>query len=91
MRPSTSLLRPFLPGELNHPARNTSAAYRIEYAVDALEVDEKGFGAVMPRRLWPGRLQPEGDEAEQLGLRAAGCERDADTARRLGETPGNLQ
>ena len=50
-----------------------------------------GFGAVMPRRLWPGRLQPEGDEAEQFGLRAAGCKRDADTARRLDEPPGELQ
>jgi len=50
-----------------------------------------GFGAVMPRRLWLGRLQPEGDEAEQLSLRAGRGQRDTDAARGLNETPGELQ
>ena len=44
-----------------------------------------------PRRLWPGRLQPERNEAEQFGLRAGRRQRDTDTARRLTEPPGKLQ
>ena len=50
-----------------------------------------GSGAVMPYNSWPGRLQSEGDEAEQLGLRAAGGERDADVDQRIGEADDLLQ
>ena len=45
----------------------------------------------MPHRLWSGRLQPERDKAEELGLRAAGCESDTNAARRLNETSGDFQ
>jgi hypothetical protein len=34
----------------------------------------------VPRQLWYERLQPERDEPEQLGFRAAGGERDTDAA-----------
>lgn len=44
--------------------------FRIKYAADALGVGGTGSGG-MPRALWSGRLQPERDETEELGLRAA--------------------
>src|ERR1700755_2563177 len=44
-----------------------------------------------PTASWSGRLQPEGDEAERLGLRAAGYECDANAARGFDDAAGDLQ
>jgi len=40
-------------------------------AVNALEVADAGSRGFAPRRLWPGLLKFERNEAEQLGFRAA--------------------
>jgi hypothetical protein len=73
------------------PQGTHGGAIEIKYAADALGVDGMGFGAMAPRRSRCGRLQPEGNEAEQFGLRAAGGERDTDTAGGLDEASGHLQ
>ena len=50
-----------------------------------------GYRGGMPRRSWSGLLQLERKEAEQLGLWAARSKRNPDAARRLHDTPSNLQ
>ena len=45
----------------------------------------------VPRRSWPGLLQPEHDETEQADLRTAGGQRNTDAACRLDDAPGDLQ
>ena len=60
-------------------------------AVYALEVGDTGSRGGAPRRSWSARLQTECHDPEDFGFRAARSQRDADAARGLYDTAGDLQ
>ena len=49
------------------------------------------IGAAWPRRLWSGRLQRDGDCAEELGLWAGGGEGQTDARDRLDDASAELE